>query len=177
MATLEQEMLEQHLENHVLYRYYFSDDINVENVNTLVEKLQAVEGKIRLYFSTDGGDPSSMNFLLNFLNSRKEYITVVVTDRCYSAGVDIFVLFEGRIEIEDLDCMLFHVMDRQRYSYRVDGYTSDPKILAKQDKEYNINFAKKIKKKGLLTDKQLKQFLNGRDVIVYKKQFEKWKLN
>lgn len=159
-----------------MYRYYFSDDITVESVNNLVEKLQGVEGKIRLYFSTDGGDPTAMNFLLNFLNSRKEDITVVLTDRCYSAGADIPVLFEGKTEIEELDVILFHVQDREKYSFRVDSYISNPKILAKQDKEVNIIFAEKIKKKGLLTKKQLKQFLNGRDVIVYKEQFKKWKL-
>lgn len=160
-----------------MYRYYFSDDISVESINNLVEKLQAVDGKIRLYFSTDGGSPTAMNFLLNFLNSRKEDIVVVMTDRCYSAGADIPVLFEGKIEIEDLDCVLFHLLDRQKYSFRVDGYTCNPKILAKQDMEYNKIFAEKIKKKGLLTDKQLKQFLLGHDVVVYQEQFKTWKLN
>lgn len=44
-----------------MYRYYFSDDITVESVNTLVEKSQAVDFKIELYFSTDGGSPTAMN--------------------------------------------------------------------------------------------------------------------
>ena len=52
----------------------------------------------------------------------------------------------------------------------------NPKILSKQDKEYNINFAKKVKNKGLLTEKQLKNLLAGRDVVVYLEQFKKWKL-
>lgn len=156
-------------------RHYFNNDITVENVNNLVEKLQTMEGKIRLYFSTDGGDPTAMDFLLDFLNSRKEDITIILTDRIYSAGADILVLFEGKIELnEHLDCILFHLLDRQKYAFRTGGYTASPKIMAKQDMEYNIKFAEKIKNKGLLTDKQLKQFLQGKDVIIYKEQYKQW---
>ena len=159
-------------------RHYFNNDITVESVNNLVEKLQTIEGKIRLYFSTDGGDPTAMDFLLDFLNSRKEDITIILTDRIYSAGADILILFEGTIELnEHLDCILFHLLDRQKYAFRTDGYTANPKILARQDMEYNIKFAEKIKNKELLTDKQLKQFLQGKDVIIYKKQYKQWNLN
>lgn len=158
-------------------RHYFNNDITVESVNNLVEKLQTIEGKIRLYFSTDGGDPTAMDFLLDFLNSRKEDITIILTDRVYSAGADIPILFDGKIELnEHLDCILFHLLDRHKYAFRTDGYTANPKILAKQDMGYNINFAEKIKNKGFLTDKQIKQFLQGKDVVVYREQFNKWKL-
>lgn len=160
-----------------MYSYYFENEITVESVNELVEKLQAVEGEIELWFSTNGGDSSAMNFLLSFLNRRKEDMTVVLTHRCYSAGADILVFFEGKIKIVELDAVLFHLSDREQYTFRKDDYTVNHKILAKQDKEYNLFFAKKIKEKGLLTDTQLKQFLQGRDVIVYQKQYEQWKLN
>lgn len=160
-----------------MYSYYFENEIAVESVNELVEKLQAVEGEIELWFSTNGGSSSAMTFLLSFLNRRKEDITVVLTSRCYSAGADILVFFEGKIRIVELDAVLFHLTDREQYTFRKDDYTVNFKTLAKQDKEYNLNFAKKIKEKGLLTDTQLKQFLQGRDVIVYKKQYEQWKLN
>lgn len=159
-----------------MYRYFFDDDITVENVNNLVEKLQAVKSKITLYFSTDGGSPSAMNFLMDFLNSRKEDIKIVMTGRCYSAGCDIFVFFDGEIAIEELDCVLFHVLDRERYAHRVDSYVADSKTLAKQDMQYNIIFAEKIKNKGLLTGKQIKDFLKGKNVIVYQEQIKTWKL-
>jgi hypothetical protein len=160
-----------------MYRYYFDDDISVESVNNLVEKLQDREGEIELYFSTNGGSTSAMNFLINFLNSRKEEITVVVTDACYSAGADIFVLFEGKVRTEMLDCVVFHCLDRPQYAFRKDSYTWDKEVIKKQDRQSNLDFAEKIKKRGLLTDKQLKQFLDGKDVVVYQEQFKKWKLN
>lgn len=160
-----------------MYSYYFENEITVESVNELVEKLQAVEGEIELWFSTNGGSSSAMTFLLSFLNHRKEDITIVLTSRCYSAGADILVFFEGKIRIVELDAVLFHLTDREQYTFRKDDYTVNFKTLAKQDKEYNLNFAKKIKEKGLLTDTQLKQFLQGRDVVVYKRQYEQWNLN
>lgn len=160
-----------------MYSYYFENEITVESVNELVEKLQAVEGEIELWFSTNGGSSSIMTFLISFLNRRKEDITVVLTNKCYSAGADILIFFEGKVKIIELDAILFHLTDREQYSFRKDDCIVNQKILAKQDKEYNINFAKKIKEKGLLTDKQLKQFLNGRDVVIFQKQFEQWNLN
>lgn len=159
-----------------MFRYYFDNDITVESVNNLVDKLQNKEGKIELYFSTNGGSPSAMNFLINFLNSRKEEITVVVTDGCYSAGADIFVYFEGKIRTELLDCVVFHLLDRPSYSFRKDDYTYDSNIIKKQDNIYNLNFAEKIKERKLLTEKQLKNLLNGKDVVVYREQFKKWEL-
>jgi uncharacterized alpha/beta hydrolase family protein len=160
-----------------MFRYYFDDDITVESVNNLVDKLQNKEGEIELYFSTNGGSPSAMNFLINSLNSRKEEITVVVTDACYSAGADIFVYFEGKIRTEYLDCIIFHLLDRPQYAFRKDSYSWDKEILKKQDKQFNIDFAEKIKERNLLTERQLKQLLNGKDVVVYQDQYKKWKLN
>ena len=159
-----------------MYSYYFSDEITVESANELVAKLQVVEGEIELWFSTNGGNSCAMKFLISFLNRRKEDITVILTSRCYSAGTDILLFFEGKIEIKELDAILFHLTDRERYTLRKDSYTVDHSILSKQDKEFNLKFAEKIKEKGFLNAQQIKQFLNGKDVIIYQKQFEKWKL-
>lgn len=41
--------------------------------------------------------------------------------------------------------------------------------------EENKIFAKKLKQKEILTDKQIKQFLKGEDVIVYREQILKIK--
>jgi hypothetical protein len=158
------------------YRYYFNEDITAETINNLVEKLQAVEGKIELWFSTSGGDTSVMAFLISFLNSRKDDITVVLTNKIYSAGTHILIDFKGKTKIEDLEVVLFHIADRETYRFRKDSYITNQKILSKQDEEYNIKFAEKIKKRGLLTDKQLKNFLNGKDIVLYQDSFSKWKL-
>lgn len=159
--------------------YYFNNAISINNVNELVEKLSQTEGNINLYFSTSGGHSPSMTFLIKYFNSIKDRITITLIEDIWSAGTHILIDFEGKIEIcvDEMDSFLFHVADRESYNIRKDSNICNQQILSKQDKEFNINFAEKIKKKGLLTDKQLKQFLNGRDVIVYKEQFGKWKLN
>ena len=152
--------------------YFFSREISVESVNELISILQNEE-KINLYFTTDGGSPSAMKLLIEFLNSKETEITLV--DWVMSAGTLLFTEFTGKIKIsEELDCIMFHMFDRESYSLRK-GFVNEKK-LTKQDFEGNVNFAKKIKKKGLLTDKQIKQFLRGDDVFVYKNTFEKWKL-
>lgn len=159
--------------------YYFNNEITTVTVNELVEKLEQLDGEINLYFSTNGGHSASMKFLIKYFNSIKDRLTITLIEDVWSAGTRILIDFEGKIEIciEEMDSFLFHVADRENYNFRKDSNICNQQILSKQDKEFNIKFAEKIKKKGLLTDKQLKQFLNGRDIIVYKEQFEKWKLN
>ena len=160
--------------------YLFNEEITEDSVNNLVEKLESAdkEEKINLWFGTNGGSSSSMGFLVNYFNSIKDRLAITVTEKLLSAGTSILVDFEGKIilDLDDLDCILFHGADRESYRFRKDSTYHDSKILSKQDKEYNINFAKKVKNKGILTDKQLKNLLKGRDVVVYKEQFKNWKL-
>lgn len=160
--------------------YLFNEEISEETVNNLVEKLESAdkEEKINLWFGTTGGNSPCMGFLVSYFNSIKDRLTITITERLLSAGTSILVDYEGKIvlDLDDLDCVLFHGADRESYRFRKDSTYTDSKILSKQDKEYNINFAKKVKNKGLLTEKQLKNLLAGRDVVVYKQQFEKWKL-
>ncbi len=68
---------------------------------------------------------------------------------------------------------MFHFFDRESYNLRK---RSLDKKLTKQDFKGNKIFAKKLKEKGFLTDKQIEKFLKGKDVYVYKKQFKKWRL-
>ena len=160
--------------------YLFNEEITEDSVNNLVEKLESAdkEEKINLWFGTNGGSSSSMGFLVNYFNSIKDRLAITVTEKLLSAGTSILVDFEGKIilDLDDLDCILFHGADRESYRFRKDSTYHDSKILSKQDKEYNINFAKKVKNKGLLTEKQLRDLLRGKDVVVYKQQFKKWKL-
>ena len=160
--------------------YLFNEGINEESVNNLVDKLENVdkEENINLWFATAGGASSAMGFLVNYFNSIKDKLTITFTEKLLSAGTSILTDFEGKIilDLDDLDCILFHGADRESYRFRKDSTFHDAKILSKQDKEYNINFAKKVKNKKLLTDKQLKDLLKGRDVVVYKEQFKNWKL-
>jgi len=154
--------------------YFFSQDITIDNINNLVGKLESSEGKFNLYFATDGGSPEAMTFLIQYMNTREDEIEVTLTDAVMSAGTKMLTDFKGKINISDgLDLVMFHMWDRESYSLRK-GFAND-KLLTSQDFEENKKFAKKLKNKGLLTDKQIKQFLAGKDVIVYKEQIKGWK--
>lgn len=155
------------------YNHYFDDDINKETINTLVDKLQEVDGKINLYFTTLGGYKDAMMYLIYFLNQRKEDVTVILMNRIASAGTFLLTEFYGELKIDSgLDFILFHAFDRESYSIRKSDNICE-KTLTKQDIEGNKIFAKKLKQKGILTDKQIKQYLKGDNVVLYKKDIDK----
>ncbi len=158
--------------------YYFKQEISTESVNSLVEKLEQAEGEINLYFSTNGGDSTAMSFLISFFNSVADRLTITLTNDVWSAGTQVLYEYKGKIklDLDELDSVLFHSADRETYNFRKDSTICDTKILVKQDKEYNLKVAEKIKQKKLLTEKQLKDFLKGKDVVVYKEQFKNWEL-
>ena len=149
--------------------YYFNEVITKESINDLVEKITNTEGKVNLWFSTEGGYVTPMYFLCGVLNKRKEDIEITLVETVMSAGIILLVEFKGKINFsEHLDCLMFHMFDRQSYSLRK-GYLNK-KVLTKQDFETNKIFAKKLEKKGLLNKKQIKKFLKGEDIILYKNE-------
>jgi hypothetical protein len=155
--------------------YYFDDKIEKDQINNLIDKID-VDEEVHLFFSTDGGYYNVMMYLIDFLNS-KSNITVHLTGVVQSAGCFLLTDYNGKLIIEDsIDYIMFHATDIQRYTIRNNGYINDS-ILIKQIEDINKNFAKKVKQKGILTDKQIKQFNKGKDVIVYAKQIKKWDLN
>lgn len=158
--------------------YYFDDKINTENINNLIERTSTEEGEINLWFSTSGGETSAIKFFIRYANTIKDRLIITLTDICWSAGTELLINFEGKIVIDkSLDSILFHLYDRESYNHRKDSSVCNEKILAKQDLKENLKIAAKIKQKELLTDKQIEKFLKGKDVVVYQKQFRKWKLN
>jgi hypothetical protein len=155
--------------------YYFNYGIEPETVNNLIDKLSSIEGKINLYFSTNGGNSPSMGFLIKYFNSISDRLIITLTGYVCSAGTQILTDYKGKIKIDlfEMDYFLFHAADRESLNIRKG---KSDKILNKQDLEWNKNFAKKLKKKELLTDKQIKDYLKGKDIIIYKDQYKKWKL-
>ena len=110
-----------------------------------------------------------MYFLCGVLNERKEDVEITLVETVMSAGIILLVEFKGKINFsEHLDCLMFHMFDRQSYSLRK-GYLNE-KVLTKQDFETNKIFAKKLEKKGFLNKKQIKKFLKGEDIILYKNE-------
>lgn len=158
--------------NYVL----FDDEINKETVSDLVDKLSSYPFKINLWFSTCGGTISPMFYLIDYLNLNKDRISITVFDEICSAGTLLFAYFDGAIKIDkNLDVVMFHVGDRLAYRFRKEqGF--DLKKLDKKTKESNKEFINIIKNKGYLTDKQVREYLNGKDVYVYSEQFLEWKI-
>ena len=139
--------------------YYFDDEITTESTNNLVEKLSMCEGEIKLYFETTGGSPEAMMFLIDYLNSIYDRLTIIITSRLCSAGTFLLTDFKGKLEInvDQTDFIIFHMVDRVNHHFRkIDGVDSSK--LIKQDLKLSQDFAEKFKKKGLLTDKQLKKY-------------------
>ena len=165
------------MEQEKINYYLFNDEIDTKNVNNLIDKLNTLEGKVRLYFSTYGGHTFVMEYLLDYLNSRKDEITIILTSKVHSAGTDILLDFKGKIEISQIDTILFHLADRETLNFRKDDYASSAKKLKKQDKKYNKDYIEKCRNKNLLTEKQLNNLAKGKNVVVYEKQIKKWKLN
>jgi len=159
-----------------MYNYFFDKEISVDTMNELVERLQDKEGSINLYFSTDGGSPDAMNFLIEYMNTRKDEIEITLTDWIMSAGTLLLTDFEGKIKLHSgLDFILFHVFDRESYGLRKSDVPKE--ILTKQDFRKNKIFAEKLKDKNILNSKQIKRFLKGENVVVFQDEFRKWKLN
>jgi hypothetical protein len=157
--------------------YFFNDKINIDNINTLIKTIDVNEN-VTLYFSTSGGSPMAADYLIDFLNTKKDNITIVITNQLQSCGVNLLLDFLGNIELDldHLDFILFHIADREMYSLRKDSYNENIKKIKEQDKEYNEKTYRKIKDKKLLTAKQLLDFKKGKDVYVYKSQFINWNI-
>lgn len=153
--------------------YYFKNEISEETINSLISVLSSTDDKIELWFTTNGGCTSSMEFLIEYLNLNKNRIKITLSNRVLSAGTFILLDFEGDIKIKNLDFVTFHLADRESYTLRKDKHL---KKLSKMDWEYNLKIAEKIKNKNLLNEKQLKKLLKGKDVTIYKKQIEEWKI-
>lgn len=115
-----------------------------------------------------------MEALISYLNYRKDKVVIYLTDRICSAGVDILVSFEGKVEItRNLDYIIFHILDRSLYTLRT---AFDSKELIKQLKEDNEEDVIKLKQLGL-TDAEIKTYKSGKDVILYRKDFHRLNIN
>lgn len=156
------------------YTYYFSDNINEETVQNLIDKLHGCPA-IDLYFSTEGGYVSSMKVLVHFLNSCKD-LNIYLTHFVASAGTFLLTdCIHPIILTEDLDFILFHMLDAP-VENQFRKHPVDFKITHEQLRELNNNWANKYKKLGL-NKKEITEFLKGNDVVLYRKDFEKLNLN
>lgn len=135
-----------------------------------MEKLSSMKGEIDLWFSTSGGFTNNMFYLIDYLNCRKDEISLTITNELMSAGTLLLTDFKGKIRHRDLEFILFHVFDREKYSHR-ENKPADK--FKRQDKKTNRKFAKKLLEKEILNEKQISKFLKGKDILLYKKEINK----
>lgn len=156
------------------FLYYFTEDITQESVQKLINDLHGCP-QLDLYFSTNGGECTAMKILINFLNNHPD-VNVYLVGLIASAGTFLLTDYTGNLFLdEDLEAILFHQGDRP-----VEGQfrktTFNTQILYDQMKEQNDKWIDKYKALGL-TPKEIKLILAGEDVVLYRKDFERLKLN
>jgi hypothetical protein len=162
------------MEDSKRYVYHFDNSIDLESVQELIDILAQHE-KIDLFFTTAGGEIAEVRVLIHYLNTRKEDIDIYLTDVIMSAGTFLLTDFEGKITITDsLDCILFHKTDRQVYTRR-QQVVSIPILLEQLDKDNEL-MAKKFLDLGL-TKSEIKDYKEGKDVVLYRKDFNRLKIN
>lgn len=161
------------MENNPRYVYHFDNPIEWESVQELIDILAQHE-KIDLFFTTEGGEIAEVKVLIHYLNSRKDDIDIYLTDIIMSAGTFLLTDYEGKIILTDnLDCILFHKTDRQVYTRR-QQFISIPTLLEQLD-DYNDMMAQKYLKLGL-TKSEIKEYKEGKDVVLYRKDFKRLKI-
>ena len=155
------------------YTYIFDDDINQETIQNCIDAIH-MHPEVDLFFSTQGGETCMMDAFINYLNLRQDEITVHLTDAVASAGTFLLTDFKGEIVItENLEWLMFHQTDRLTYSNRKSFFNET--VLKKQLIEYNKKYSKKFKELGL-TDKEIKAYNSGKDVFLYRKDFNRLNL-
>lgn len=152
---------------------YFDDHINVQTVLGLIKEIEAQEA-VDLYFSTEGGEVDAMNVLIHSLNRHPD-IEIFITSVLGSAGTHLFVYCDRKIHLtKGLDYIFFHCTDRESYNIRKSRYI-DKEIVMQQDIEHNKDLAKRFRKIGL-TEEEIKSYLEGEDVTLYRKDFKRLKI-
>lgn len=155
------------------YTYIFDDEITQETIQDCIDAIH-IHPEVDLFFSTQGGETCMMDAFINYLNLRQEEITIHLTDVLASAGAFLLTDFKGEIIITDnLEWIMFHKADRLTYSNRRSFFNET--ILKKQLDEYNNKYSKKFQELGL-SDKEIKAYNSGKDVFLYRKDFNRLNL-
>jgi ATP-dependent protease ClpP protease subunit len=162
------------MEDSKRYVYHFDNPIDWESVQELIDIL-ALHEKIDLFFTTEGGEIAEVRVLIHYLNTRKDDIDIYLTDVIMSAGTFLLTDYQGKIILtESLDCILFHKTDRQVYTRR-QQFISIPILLEQLDNDNEL-MAKKFLDLGL-TKSEIKEYKEGKDVVLYRKDFNRLNIN
>jgi hypothetical protein len=156
------------------YTFIFDDDITQDTVQDCIDAIH-IHPEVDLFFSTQGGETCMMGALINYLNLRQKEITIHLTDVLASAGSFLLTDFKGEIVITDnLEWIMFHKADRLTFSNRRSFFNEA--VLKKQLSDFNNNYSKKFKNLGL-SEKEIRAYNSGKDVFLYRTDFNRLKLN
>ncbi len=174
IVNMEEEGLE-FIMQPMRYTYYFHEDISVESVQDLIDMLMNYPA-VDLFVDTPGGSLNAMKALLHFINNSHPDIVIYLTGFVASAGTMFLTDCTKEVILtDDLDCLLFHLADRGR-----DGEFRktllDWNVLQEQLKDWNNKYLDAFTKLGL-NKKEIKDISEGKDVIFYKKDFKRLKIN
>ena len=148
----------------------FEDDINNKTVTDLANRIQSYDN-VHLYFSTFGGYTTDMMFLIKIMNSHPK-IKITLDSYLVSAGALLLTHYTGKIEVaKTFDYFLFHKEDRKLYQLRKQEV--EAKQLIKCSEKRNKEEADKLLELGIFNEKQYKNYMKGKDVVIFKKDI-KW---
>lgn len=155
---------------------FFDDQIDSESVNALIYLMKNNKRPIDLFFSTVGGSISAMDALIHHINNNMTDIRIYLTGVVASAGTFMLIKCNKPVTITDnLLFFLFHTIDMS-----VETMTRKEDVSSKELKKQldiaNKVLAEKYSKLGL-TDKEIKSFLKGEEVVLYYKDIDRLTLN
>ena len=159
----------------------FDDTLTYESVAGLIQRMEGVKKtvtsptKMTLYFSSFGGDVSSSDLLIDYLNQEPMLWDLVAFDRLDSAAFDVYYEYKGVKRFTKSISACFHMMQIST-STREEMQSEDNLKRAKENvSDCNRAYAHLLGKIGFKSS-WLKEVKQGKDVILYYKDFVKLKI-
>jgi hypothetical protein len=146
----------------------FKDEISFETVEDLIAEIRGEEA-VDLFFSTSGGMVSAMTILIHALKQHPDVI-IHFFDEVNSCVIKLFLEYDGPIILnQDLELISFHAYDRELYGIR---YKKSVKKCRVIDTEVCEVLANKLVKEFGISEKKRRQFVDGKDIRFYPKDFK-----
>lgn len=162
------------LENMTEEIIFFESELLKDSIQELVDRINSLPKgiPIKLYFCTNGGSPVYTEYLVEFLNTRYEDITIYCLHYIISSGVQILLNFKGKIVLtKHLDYVLIHLENRTLDIHK-EGPDGD--ILRSYSLEEHKKYMEELKAFSL-TKTQRKVISERKDLYIYRNDFKVFK--
>lgn len=144
----------------------YINEIEEENIQTLLDFVCNTEEKIHIYIDSHGGSCHLFTIFLNVINKNKDRIVLYASGFLDSMAFHLFFRYEGE------RCVLPYATARLHYSGGDVRIMSNGKIEYREEKIYkkyhleNYNFEKELFEKLNFSKKELSELENGDDFIL-----------